>query len=94
MQFLAETGRTGRSLRQGSLKLILSTHPDAVELYDLQTDPGETNNLAHARPEQVRLLTDRITALEKAMKVSASGAPLNPPTAETKKLLKSLGYVP
>ena len=93
MQYFTEEGRTGRSLRQGNLKLILSTHPDAVELYDLSTDPGETRNLAHDRPDQVRRLTDRITALEKAMPATALGPPLNPPGAETKKLLKSLGYV-
>jgi arylsulfatase A-like enzyme len=93
MQYLTEEGRTARSLRQGNLKLILSTHPDRVELYDLSTDPAETRNLAPQKPEQVRDLTDRITALEKAMPATALGAPLNPPATDTQKLLKSLGYV-
>ena len=93
MQYLTEEGRTARSLRQGNLKLILSTHPDRVELYDLSADPAETRNLAPQKPEQVRDLTDRITSLEKAMPATSLGPPLNPPATDTKKLLKSLGYV-
>jgi len=93
MQHMFEAGRTARSLRQGKLKLILSTNPDSVELYDLEQDPGETRNLAPAAPDLVRALFARVTALEHQMQGSAVGAPLNPPDAETLKLLKSLGYL-
>jgi arylsulfatase A-like enzyme len=93
MQHMFEAGRTARSLRRGGRKLILTTNPDAVELYDLDQDPGETHNLAPAAPEVVRELTTRVTALEHQMQGSAVGTPLNPPDAETLKLLQSLGYL-
>ncbi|MCP1170631.1 sulfatase-like hydrolase/transferase [Limimaricola litoreus] len=40
-----------RMIRQGRWKYIHRADPEACELYDLETDPGETRNLA-ALPEQ------------------------------------------
>lgn len=93
MQHMYEEGHTARSLREVGRKLILSTNPDSVELYNLEQDPGETHNLAAAEPEVVRSLFARVTALEHQMQATAVGAPLNPPDAETLKLLQSLGYL-
>jgi len=44
----------------GSWKLILTRgEPKRVELYDLASDPGETVNLAEARPDEVARLRER-----------------------------------
>lgn len=49
------------ALRGGDFKLVWqSTLPSRVELYDLKTDPGETNNLAGSQPERVARMQARI----------------------------------
>jgi arylsulfatase len=47
-----------RAVRQGKWKLV-SRHPGSWELYDLEADRTEMNNLAEERPEQVRELAGR-----------------------------------
>lgn len=44
------------AIRQGNLKLIQFYETDAVELYDLSTDLGETKNLAKEQPARVKKL--------------------------------------
>lgn len=46
------------SIRNMDWKLILNVHTGTVELYDLQTDPGETTNRASATP----LVTEKLEA--------------------------------
>ncbi len=48
---------THRWLRSGPWKLIVPADPsEATELFDVAADPWETQDLAGARPEQVRRL--------------------------------------
>jgi arylsulfatase A-like enzyme len=49
-------GRPACSVRGGNLKLIEFFDLNRVELYDLAVDPGERENLASARPEDVSRL--------------------------------------
>jgi arylsulfatase A len=52
--------RPGSAIRWGDYKLILRYDDDSLELFDLQQDPGETNNLAAARPEVAQKLKQRL----------------------------------
>jgi len=49
-------GPPGAAVRIGDDKLIHWYATDAMELYDLKTDPGETTNLVPARPDKVKAL--------------------------------------
>jgi arylsulfatase A-like enzyme len=44
-------GSPGTAVRAGKWKLILWQWPERTELFDLEADPGETNNLAAEHPE-------------------------------------------
>jgi arylsulfatase A-like enzyme len=83
-------------VREDDWKLIWRTPlPSAIELYNIQQDPSETNNLAASNPDKVAALQKRIEQLAKesakslflidafgAVKGSAHGAP-SLPTDET-----------
>jgi arylsulfatase A-like enzyme/Flp pilus assembly protein TadD len=62
------------------------------ELYDLEHDPGETNNLAPRERERSRLLRERLKSLV-AGKRQADEADRSAIDAETRRRLASLGYV-
>lgn len=52
------------ALREGDWKLLWrTTLPSSVELYNLTTDPAESNNLAAQHPEKVAALQKRISDL-------------------------------
>jgi len=38
-------------------------NPEETEFYDLRSDPGELNNLAGAKPPEMRVLMDRLDRL-------------------------------
>jgi choline-sulfatase len=74
-----------RSYRDRSLKLIDAPRP---ELYDLSADPGETQDLATARPAEVGRLRQAVEATRGGERQAAPG-PTDPQVAER---LRALGY--
>jgi arylsulfatase A-like enzyme len=54
--------RLGSAIREGHYKLIQYYDDGSVELYDLEDDVGETNNLADASPELARALQSKLEA--------------------------------
>jgi arylsulfatase A-like enzyme/Tfp pilus assembly protein PilF len=77
-----------RSVTSENWKYIRSPE---VELYDLASDPQETNNLASALPERAQELEDLLAALEQTMTTRQGAAvELSP---QEQRALASLGYL-
>lgn len=76
-----------RSWREGSFKYIRAPRP---ELYDVQADPGETKDLAAARPELARTLEQ---ALARALAGAGETETRRGPDPEAAERLRALGYV-
>ncbi|HSF20219.1 MAG TPA: sulfatase-like hydrolase/transferase [Vicinamibacteria bacterium] len=79
-----------RSLRDEGWKYIAAPQP---ELYDLESDPGESRNLASTHPAKVQELAIELESVEASTRgeESAFSAPLADP--ETVAILRSLGYL-
>jgi arylsulfatase A-like enzyme len=63
-------GFRGRAVRAGNLKLVVQPQEDGearVELFDLERDPGESEDLALRHPEQVHELMAALQAWEAGM---------------------------
>lgn len=71
---------------EAGLKLVATPRP---ELYDLAADPGELNDLAASRPDDVRRLSERLAAFAFAAP-AASAEALDPAVSAQ---LEALGYV-
>ena len=86
-----------RAIRDQRHKLIIANEDNprglpTVALFDLQTDPGEQNNLTEKEPDTVRRLRaqlDRALAFAKANAVASQSGELDPATQER---LRQLGY--
>jgi arylsulfatase A-like enzyme len=79
-----------RMARLGPAKLHLDRSTEAVQLYDLASDPHEQRDLAARAPERVELLRAALARfLDGAVASQASGAELSPAELE---LLRQLGY--
>ncbi len=78
-----------RAVRLGAYKYIEAPRP---ELYDLEKDPAERNDLARANPSQARQLR---AELARVLASHARHRPTPPAgvTPQTEKLLASLGYL-
>ncbi len=81
-----------RGVRHGAWKLIDS--PD-VELYQIDRDPGERENLASREPERLDELRRALGQLREPLSGSAASEPAHEAVLapETERLLASLGYV-
>jgi arylsulfatase I/J len=56
------------ALRDGKWKMVwTATLPPRVELYDLDADPSEANDLSQANPQKVSELQDRVIELARSM---------------------------
>ncbi len=90
-------GNDLESVRSLAWKLVLANpgNPrrlEAIELYDLNEDPGETYNLAAFKKDRVAKMTESLAALRLlagSNAVSGSSGEIDPAVAEK---LKSLGY--
>ena len=98
---LTYAGADKAAVRWGSLKLIVNEEPGTpfggrFELYDLASDPRESQNLAKSRPETVEYLWMESRALRtveeglRARMGSGKKVKLRP---EDKEALRALGYV-
>ncbi|HVG08234.1 MAG TPA: sulfatase-like hydrolase/transferase [Thermoanaerobaculia bacterium] len=64
-----------------------------IELYDLETDPGETRNLVDERPKVAALLENRLRLWIKAGGAAAGAPPAVSLDSTTEEHLRSLGYI-
>jgi arylsulfatase A-like enzyme len=78
-----------RSVVVGRWKLIHS-RTKSCELFDLQSDPGETQNLCDTEETLRQKLSSNLKALAQR---AASNNPVVRPDAQTMEALRSLGYV-
>ncbi len=86
-------GRYGLVL--GKWKLLADRASDYVELFDLDVDPNEKNNIAEQHPDVVRDLLARAKALfdENTARAGETGGTRRGVTPEELERLKTLGYV-
>ena len=68
-------------------KLILSSE---AELFDVQADPGESNNLAEQRPAIVHAMSEALRRIESTARAQDPAAGITPDAAAR---LRALGYV-
>ena len=83
-----------RSLRVGDWKLIRKG--SELELYNLASDPLETNNLAAAEPERLAELKDKmgeIVSASRDLRSAVRSGETVIPTGEALEELRALGYV-
>lgn len=55
------------AVREGKWKLLVNADGSQVELYDLETDGNETNNVATAHPEPAKRMADAALAWKKSL---------------------------
>jgi arylsulfatase A-like enzyme len=60
-------GTPASAIREGKWKLIEWREDNSLELFDLEGDPGESNNLARANPEIASKLRAKLTAWREAI---------------------------
>jgi len=73
-------------------KLIRNTELGS-ELFDLESDPYETRNLAGTRPELEQELSQRLTGQLERLRASALPGTPEPVDAEARRALEALGYI-
>ena len=76
----------------GRWKAVWNEAPQAAELYDLAADPGETRDLARARPVALGFARQRLARLRRgALRAAAEETTVTDP--ETERRLRALGYL-
>lgn len=67
--------RPGSIIRQGPWKLHEYFEDGGLELYNLEADPGETNNLVIEQPQRARVLHQQLKKWRKSMDAPVPSAP-------------------
>lgn len=78
------------AVRRGGMKWIGAPHP---ERYDLDVDPGETNNLAGRDPDKDRAMVSLLATVARASSAHAAGSAAGQVSDDLLSRLQSLGYV-
>jgi hypothetical protein len=78
--------------RRGSWKVMLSRKGDGAHLFDLQSDPGETRDVAAVNPDKVEAARDRVRVISQALSFAFRG-PEPELSAADRERLEALGYV-
>ncbi len=92
MKFGERFRRARHAYYEGDLKLIVGSD-GSLELYDLKSDPGETNNLAESSPEEAARLSEKLRKqLEGATAYQGERRGLLGLTREERKEHAALGY--
>lgn len=78
--YLERDQRPGFAIRAGDWKLLAAADGSDAELYNLQSDPGETRNMAAERPDIMNMLTPKLRRWSASLPVQAS--PREPQPAE------------
>jgi len=74
-------------------RILIADHPDKEELYDLESDPGEQHNIQTQKLDLSERMKTRInTTLKKALSMKSEDKRITI-DSETKKKLKTLGYI-
>ena len=79
----------GFGIRKGRWKYFEAVEDPKRELYDLMNDPGEYNNIAHQKPDEVLALSSMIKKWKDMRTRDWAEAKLSP---EDEEALRSLGY--
>ena len=74
-------------------KLIVNEGAAAPELYRLDTDPGERDDLAAGRPEIARALGEKLERWKRERPLLPAGGPISREQEQELRALRSLGYV-
>ncbi|MGB8951743.1 MAG: sulfatase-like hydrolase/transferase [Candidatus Aminicenantales bacterium] len=79
-----------KALRTNKWKFIRAPHP---ELYDLENDPLERDNLAEKEKDRLDQWQKKLEAVEKKISVHEDPQPIRRLTPEEKEKLAALGYI-
>ena len=81
-------------LREGRWKYTRGSESQHEELYDLDADPAERDNLADSRRDVAEVLAERLEAWRTSVsRPHSTAAPLSAPSEEDRARLEALGYV-
>ena len=81
-----------QSLVVGRWKIIRDAIAGRLELYDIELDPGETQNLAHQEPEQLRTLTRQLDRRLREVSAAGTSAKSRTLSEQETEALRALGY--
>ena len=81
------------AVRDGSRKLIEAPEEHTTELFDLDRDPGELQNISLENADEVARLRALLAAWQRGIHAGPVLAPEQEPSDEDDEALQALGYV-